>query len=139
MLFADGLFDILIANLNSFIQNIKSQDLAEQIWGYLVNIIEKDPLNGALFVYSLEIWPSIVNQKFDLINGSRKLAYFYSYLVLHAGFNLRQKPLPKESPELIQALLIAFNRAGEDATLAFKERKKSRYHKDFEQSEIQDE
>ena len=51
------------------------------------------------------------------------------YIILHAGFNLKNAPLPKESPSLLQFLLTAFHRGSEDVTLAFKPRK-NRFLKD---------
>ena len=66
-----------------------------------------------------------------MIKNSRKIAYNFTYLILHTCFNQRHLPLPVQTPQLVQALLLAFSRGGEDVTLAFVERKKSRYHKDY--------
>ena len=40
---------------------------------------------------------------------------------------MKSRPAPNETPLLLKTLLIAFNRAGEDTSLAFKQRLKANY------------
>ncbi len=102
-------------------------------------MIEQDPQEGTSFFYSLNLWKSINIEQYNMISNSRKLAYNFTYLILHACFNQRHLTLPEQTPKLVQALLLAFSRGGEDVSLPFKERKKSRYHKDYKLSELEDE
>lgn len=48
--------------------------------------------------------------------------------MLHCCFNLNHLPVPEETPGLLTLMFVAFNRAGEDASLAFRKRAKANYN-----------
>lgn len=76
---------------------------------------------------------------FDRISQSQRIAYCFTYLILHCAFNLTQLPVPEETPALLKTMLLAFNRGGEDCSLAFRKRPRAKYDHDSQDDESMNE
>ena len=95
-------------------------DLLVKYYEHLMHKAEQEPKSGAEFVYKLQLWNNIANTPFEKISQSQRLSYSYSYILLHCCFNLNHFAVPEEAHGLLQTMLVAFNRGGEDVSLAFR-------------------
>ena len=129
----DNPFFVEQATTDSYIDHLNSllcleevmivHDLEELYWSKLVKKIEDNPAQGVDFIYKINLWRTICTRAYNSkIRLNNRIAYSFSYIILHAACNQKRYNMPAEICELIRVLLLIFLRSSEDTSLPKKQR-----------------
>lgn len=95
-LFEPNMATDLIQHLNEMLRDTSDLSQLVQYYEHLVNKVELEPLDGAEFIYKLDLWINIAKTPFNSIVQSQRLSYCFTYIILHCAFNLKSQPVPEE-------------------------------------------
>ena len=80
-----------LVNLNELLRNeevlTEESELEDLFWEKIVKIIEDDPSYGPELIYKFDLWDTICMRATSKLRLNNRLAYFFSYVILHAACN----------------------------------------------------